>query len=265
MFLALFSNQQIERDSKLAALTNKVDDLDSCSKSIEQKVENLEIQYKQTISTLEGKLLKAESKLDQLEQLQSKEVESLKTSIDLNGQYERRDTLIISGPDLPVASDNENSKLIIQDTLRRNLNLNLNPADISTAHRIGRKPAGGPDKRNIIFKLCRRDLARDIVDACKHKKPKFFINCSLTPTRNKIFYALRQLKRKFPSMVRGCNSNLNGDVTVFLASESSNPHGSSSSSARRGDRRMIINTRQELEKFAADYLHTSTDDLSINW
>ena len=70
----------------------------------------------------------------QFENVQSKEVEGLITRIDLNGQYESRDTLIISGPDIPGESDNENSKLFIQDSLRRNLNLNLNPADISTAH-----------------------------------------------------------------------------------------------------------------------------------
>ena len=55
-------------------------------------------------------------------------------------------------------SANENSKLIIQDQLRRYVRLNTNENEISTAHRIGRKPARGEDKRNLIFKLCRRDL-----------------------------------------------------------------------------------------------------------
>ena len=106
MFLALFSNLQLERDSKITALNNKVDGMESRSKSIEQKVENFEIQYNQTISTLQDKLFKAESKLIQFENFQSKEV--LKTSIDVNGQYERRDTFIIFGPDIHLASENEN-------------------------------------------------------------------------------------------------------------------------------------------------------------
>ena len=37
------------------------------------------------------------------------EGQSLRTDIDTNEQYERRDTLIISGSDLPVASQNESS------------------------------------------------------------------------------------------------------------------------------------------------------------
>ena len=98
--------RKFERDSKITALNNKVDGMESRSKSIEQKVENFEIQYNQTISTLQDKLFKAESKLIQFENFQSKE--GLKTSIDVNGQYERRDTFIIFGPDIHLASENEN-------------------------------------------------------------------------------------------------------------------------------------------------------------
>ena len=34
---------------------------------------------------------------------------------------------------------------------------------------------------------------------------------------------------------------------------------------RRGDRRLIINSKEQLKKFMADHLNTSLESLSINW
>ena len=66
----------------------------------------------------------------------------------------------------------------------------------------------GSDKRNIIFQLGLRDLVQDIFAACKSQKPLFFLNTSLTPLRNKISNALRLLKRKFSTTVKGCKSTI---------------------------------------------------------
>ena len=177
-----------------------------------------------------------------------------------------------------LAAPNENCKLIVQDLLRRHTQLNLNPSDISIAHRIGRTNSTLPDKRNIIFKLCRRDLVTDILNACKQsfsppssgtsiqerRPPPFFVNCSLTPTRNKILYALRLLKKKFPATVKGCRAQIGGDVVVFVV-----PAQLSSSSnqnfARNHDRKIIINTKQDLEAFTTNVLATSLDTLEIRW
>lgn len=56
---------------------------------------------------------------------------------------------------------------------------------ISTAYHLGEKPVSPfVDKRSIIFNLCRRDIKRDILNACKELKPKLHVNESLTPTRS---------------------------------------------------------------------------------
>ena len=142
-------------------------------------------------------------------------IEKLEEIVDNNSSYERRDTLVISG-DIPPAKENENCATIVSELVREQLSLNLKREDISTAHRIGRKPLPGKvDKRGIIFKLCRRDIKRDILFACREQKPKYYINEHLTPIRNTILYALRKAKAKHPVKVSSCRS-VDGNVTVYL-------------------------------------------------
>ena len=264
LFVSMFSTLQLERDNRISSLDQKVNELQSRNQVLEQKMEISQSNTVNEMSKLNDKVISLEDQLNVLRSMHNKEVELMKTNIDSNNQYERLDTLIISGPELPIACDTENSKLIIQDLLRRECNFNLAVNDISTAHRIGRKPAGGEDRRNLIFKLCRRDLVSDIFNSCKQSRPKFFINCSLTPNRSKIMFALRQLKKKFPTIVRKCAS-FNGDVAVFVASPDSHNNSGSSSSSNRRDRKIVLNTKQELDKFATDFLHTTIDELNINW
>ena len=80
-------------------------------------------------------------------------VEVLEEQVDTNSAYERRDALIISG-NIPAATINENFNNIVTILLKNGVKLRLRPDDISTAHRIGKKPIShAPDKRSIIFKL----------------------------------------------------------------------------------------------------------------
>ena len=67
-------------------------------------------------------LLKLQTQLTKV----SSKTESLRTDLDLNNQYERNDTLIICGPELLITSSSENSKLIVQNSLRRHVHLHLN-------------------------------------------------------------------------------------------------------------------------------------------
>ena len=175
-------------------------------------------------------------------------------------------------------------------------------ADISIAHRTGRKP-NRKDKRHIIFKLCRHDLVGDNFEACKATRPPFYINTSLTPLRNKILDGLRLLKRKFPTIVKGCRSTPTGEMRVFIEgsggraqrtrstssmstsmssgrNEDAQPEspttsetdgGETASSVstdivwRRGDRRMFIKSKEQLKKFMTDHLNVSPESLAIDW
>ena len=90
---------------------------------------------------------KMEKKIDELENT----VEILKSKIDTNEQYERLDTLIMSGA-IPEVRPDEDCKSVIHNVLRER-NLAINTSDISIAHRIGKKATSGRDNRNIIFKF----------------------------------------------------------------------------------------------------------------
>ena len=286
LFVTILTTVQQERDTSVSTLTNKVTALESENKSLEEKIHSLNNEFSETISHMEGKIQSLEQMHKRSCETHRAEVQSLRSDIDGNEQYERKDTLIISGPDLPVASQTENSKIIVKNLLSEaGVTVNLN--DISIAHRIGRKPIDPQvqDKRGLIFKLCRRDLVQTIFNACKRTKPSFFVNCSLTPTRNKIFYVLRQLKKKFPAILKGCRA-LNGDVVAFVAQARTDPvssatqeteegngtqeteertRGEGSDQGNRRNRKMVLNSREDLIKFVSDVLQTTTDEFDIKW
>ena len=131
--------------------------------------------------------------------------------------YERRDTLLISGDGVPHVAAGENCNALVCSMVKEKLKINISPNDISTSHRTGPKPRSPQvaDKRNIIVKLCRRDLKGELLSACRKCKPNFYINESLTPTRSAILYALRKAKNISPGVVAGCNSE-NGRVYAYV-------------------------------------------------
>ena len=133
--------------------------------------------------------------------------------------YERRDTLILSGELVPDATVGENCSYIASQIVKNHLKVNLTTQEISTAHRIGPKPTGASvDRRNIIFKLCRRDSKREIITTQRRVKPQgIFINENLTPMRNIIMYCLRKMRRSPNSRVTGCTS-YEGKVYAWVKS-----------------------------------------------
>ena len=109
------------------------------------------------------------------------QVVKLEEKIDENDQYERRDTLIFTGQDLPPVSTDENCVEVVKKIAQEKLQYILAPTDISVAHRMGPKPTSQrPDKRKIIVKFCRRNTKVDLLTAARRVKPEnIFINESL--------------------------------------------------------------------------------------
>ena len=172
------------------------------------------------VTKLTDEIGKRDERIDQLEQ----EVNRLKVnmrrmedSLDEADAYERRDTLILSGKDIPPAVVGEVPSEVACDIVKHRLKINIKSTDLSTAHRLGPKPkTQGPDRRNIIIKLCRRELKHDLITACKkYKPPNIFINESLTPTRNSIFFTLRQAKKKYPNKIAACSTH-DGKVCAWI-------------------------------------------------
>ena len=169
--------------------------------------------------------------------------------------YERRDTLIFSGEAIPVVTDGEVCSKIVCNLTKDKLKINIKLADISSAHRVGKKPpTQRPDRRNIIVKLCRRDLKHDILQACRELKPDFYVNESLTPARSTIQFVLRKIRRQHPDVVSGVSTR-DGRVYVYLKSQD----------ASQRNKRLLINSHLKLEEFCKDTLRKPLTSFIDRW
>ena len=186
-------------------------------------------------------------------------VSKLEENIDNQDAYERRDTLVFSGKCLPQPKNIENCSQIIIDTVREKLQINLDPNDISVAHRYGAKNASQrPDNRGIIIKLCRRDTKVALVSASRNLKPSdLFINECLTPLRQTIAYVLRKAKREFPTIISG-TSTLDGKNFVWVK-----PPNSAAAGAK--DFRHGINSHARLVEFCKKTLDRPLNHFITEW
>ena len=121
----------------------------------------------------------------------------LQDNINDNEAYERRDCLSFCGSSIPASISGGICANHVRELISRNLQINLNPVEITISHRLGPKPVNqSVDKRPIIAKLCRWDLRDDILRVgCTRQIQGLYINKSLTPAKINIFNALRQMKK----------------------------------------------------------------------
>jgi hypothetical protein len=146
--------------------------------------------------------------------------------------------------------------------VKEKLKLNILPTDISTAHRIGRKPVNQqPDKRNIILKLCRRDIKRDLLYACRQLKPDIYINENLTPARNTILYVLRKLKRAHADKVLGCSS-IDGRVYALVKTPGTAAENNTGNTRKN---KIFINCHGKLIDFCSNHVNKPLSDFLESW
>ena len=180
----------------------------------------------------------------------------MEEKLDEADAYERRDTVILSGQDLPTATDGERS-CDVCSLVKEKFKLNICSTDISTTHRIGPKTkTQGPDKINIIIKLCRSELKYDLISASKRIKPKnIYINENLTTTRNNILFVLRLARRKYLS--KYC-------IGLFFSRWQGlyawvKPPNPEATGAR--DTKMFINTQEKLNLFCQKNFNIDAEKL----
>ena len=100
----------------------------------------------------------SEKKDKVINQLQNKvsvlenKIYDLENQIDDVNQYERRDTIIVSGASLPKETPNENSAEVFINAFKDSLNINMNHSDINVAHKLGNINKQNANKP-IIVKL----------------------------------------------------------------------------------------------------------------
>ena len=188
-----------------------------------------------------------------------KKVLDLEEKIDDNEAYERRDTVIFSGTDIPTAQEAEDTVKVITTLVKDKIGVVMKKDDISVAHRLGpKRNTQGIDKRSIVVKLCSRDTKLDLMKACKAVKPKnIYINESLTRPRAFALYGLRKAKKKFPSKVAGYGS-YEGRLYAWVK-----PPNPTDPRARNG--KMLINTCDQFKDFCDRVLNCDPSELVDNW
>ena len=218
--------------------------------AILQCLQNMQTQFNKAIEDMKESFMdvlrQKDEKIAELSGeivLLKRQVERIEGRIDDNDQYERRDTLIISGESLPQCSSDDDCVEMVRQIAKDKLNYIVAASDISVAHRLGPKSTSQrPDRRKIIVKFCRRNLKVDLFAAARRVKPvNLFVNECLTAQRQSIFFALRKARKEFPNIVSGC-STIDGRVFAWLKSH--DPQGTNSR-----DVRVLVNNLIKLDEF----------------
>ena len=173
-----------------------------------------------------------------------KRISNLRDLLDVQDQYVRRESLIISGDSVPSSTTNEDCIAILCDLIPKKLGADivLTPNDISVAHRLGPKPSSGTDRRSIIARFCRRNVKYSILNKSRKAKRKdFYANESLTTTRQKIVKSIRRAKNEHPNIVSGYQT-VDGSISVWVKPPNPEAEGATCS-------RVKVNTLEELEEF----------------
>lgn len=168
---------------------------------IKDDISSLSSEGKMIVSAIIKAMQTINDRKDQrIEQLETKVSDlekkciELENQVDESSQYERRDTIIISGPVLPSETNNEKTSEVVVNAIKQNLYINFSNDDINIAHRIGKKSLQTTN-RPIIVKLHSRQRKDDIMTACITVKPNLYINESLTPKRLGLLKSLRNIRK----------------------------------------------------------------------
>lgn len=186
-----------------------------------------------------------------------KRVVTLEDKSEDNEAYERRDTVVISGSDIPPASDNEDTAKVVTSLVKDKINLVIKASDISVAHRLGVRTASaqGTDKRKIVVKLCRREMKQDLLKASRTVRPNnIYISESLTRIRGTALFGLRQARKKYSNLISGCGSH-DGKVYCWIRPPDANARSS----------KMFINTRENFYDLCRNTLKCDPMELVSNW
>ena len=174
---------------------------ENIERMFEKRFDDLKQEFLSEVRERDTKIVNLE---DQVVQLKDR-IGNLEERIETNDQYERRDALVFTGSSIPPPSNHENCSLIIQKLLKDNLNIEIQPNEISVAHRLGNKgDSQQAHKRSLIVKFCRRSSKVDVISSARRKKvDNFYVNESLTPISQTISYVLRKAKREHPEKISG--------------------------------------------------------------
>ena len=248
-------------------------------------LEQVESNWKKAVAELKSEflgLIKAkDQKINQLQnkiEVLEKQVNKLEDSFDDADAASRLDQVVISGADIPLVQENENTKNIVSDLFKSKLKLNCAENDIVNATRLGPKPKSQkPDRRSILVTTSNRGTKQGIMSACKSVRPSFYVNENLTARRRTILYALRKIKKEHRDKIKGLTT-FDGKVCVNIPSHVATPadsrtsgNGASASGTHGGthvgtrDKKLLVNTHAGLVRFCNDVVKVPLDTFLAQW
>ena len=198
-------------------------------------------------------------KLNQRVALLETELKNSRNKLDDADQYERKDSVILSGSAIIPFVESENTHELVQGLLKDHFDTEITDLDISTTHRLGPVKSSTPSKRNIYVKFVRRDVKKKVVQKSKEKSKEkgknspLHANESLTPLRRKIFNALRKMKQDVPDIVKGCTT-LDGKIFVFTPPVANNTR----------DQRHFIPDWDALKEFCRGFVQEPLDTFLLH-
>ena len=110
-------------------------------------------------------------------------------------QYSRRENIRFAGIDEKIVEEDALVKEIVK--IAKDINVNIKPADISVAHRVGKK--GGDRPRPVLARFVSRKNRDQLMKARKQlkdiesRKGTTYLNDDLTPLRAKLFSFVKAL------------------------------------------------------------------------
>ena len=188
----------------------------------------------------------------------SEKMEMLEEKNDDSEALERKNFVVVSGPNLPAYQPDETPRIVVHKLLKDKYNLNVPLTDLLSAQRLGNRLNPTSANKKILVKLASTDLKNDVFQASKTMRPEgLYMYENLTPTRNSILFVLRKAKREFSDIVSGCRS-LDGKVFVWIRPPNPQAVGAK-------DTRISVNSFRKLDKFCLETLKKSTAEFVPNW
>ena len=153
---------------------------------LQLQIKNLEVEIK----TKDKKIEDLEQRVDNFEQQTHKIIDDM-------DQNQRGNNIRIHGL---AETEGENTDNLVIKAMKDNLNIDINPMEISDSYRIGKLDTESPTQnRPIIVKLTRHSTRNKIYKAKKElktKDTKIYVNEDLTPTKARFFKNVRDLKKE---------------------------------------------------------------------
>lgn len=172
-------------------------------------------QQKDIIKQLEEEILSIKRNISDIHKQSIKNEERLEDII----QDKLTNFCVLSGPNIPPTTENENTNQILNNLLKNKLRIDLSKNSITDAYRLGKPPTTGPDKRPIKFRVKDEKTKSEIIKQIILSKSKIYINEFLSPFKRSLLKQALSIRKLNNTIIQSCHIR-NGILYVRKSLES---------------------------------------------